>query len=227
MQIIYLDHTDSTNEYIKRFLQKGENVIVCAKMQTGGKGTKGRSFLSEGGGVYLSALVFHKNLSAREAFRIMAHAAVAVCRTAEKFGAAPEIKWANDVLISNKKLAGILIENAVSNGFLHHSIMGIGMNVLNDVSSLGGIAVSLAEAAQKNCTAQEVRDALIRNFLTPSSFEEYLGYAKFLGNEVQVTEGEEVYAATAKEILPDGRLKVQTASGERVLSSAEVRVRLR
>lgn len=226
MRIELVDTVDSTNEYIKKYLSEGENVIVCARRQTGGKGTKGRSFLSDEGGVYFSALQFYENLSADNAFRVMAHAAVSVCRTAEAFGLSPEIKWANDVYLSGRKLSGILIENGFSGGKIAWSIVGIGVNAQNDLSSLDGIAVSLSEAAGRQISAEDTREKLIENYCKPSSFEEYLSYIRFLGKRVQVTEGERKYAATARRVLPDGRLEIQTESGIRALSSAEISFRL-
>lgn len=226
MKIEFIDSVSSTNEYIKKYLSTGENVIVCARTQTGGKGTKGRSFLSSEGGVYLSALQFYENFPAEHAFRIMAHAAVSVCRTAEAFGLNPEIKWANDVLVTGRKLSGILIENGFSEGKIAWSIVGIGVNAENDLSGLGGIAVSLSEATGRRVTAIETRGKLIQNYCRESSFEEYLSYIRFLGKTVQVTEGERVYEAAARRVLPDGRLEIQTESGVRALSSAEISLKL-
>lgn len=226
MRIELIDSVDSTNEYIKKYLSEGGNVIVCARRQTGGRGTKGRSFLSREGGVYFSALQFYENFSAGNAFRIMAHAAVSVCRTAEAFGLAPEIKWANDVYLSDRKLAGILIENGFSGGNIAWSVVGIGVNAENDLSGLGSIAVSLSEAAGCRIGADEAREQLIQSYCKPSSFEEYLAYIRFLGKNIQVTEGERVYRATARCVLPDGRLEIETENGVRALSAAEISLKL-
>lgn len=222
MRIELLDSVDSTNEYIKKYLSAGENVIVCARVQTGGKGTKGRSFLSGEGGVYLSALTFYEDFPADSAFRVMAHAAVSVCKTAEAFGLKPEIKWPNDVFLNGAKLSGILIENGFSGGKLKWSIVGIGVNAENDVSPLGGIAVSLSEAAGKRITADKAREALVANYRTPSSFEEYLARVRFLGTRVKVTEGERSYDAVARRILQDGRLEIDDGTCVRSLSAAEI-----
>ena len=226
MKIELLETVDSTNDYIRKYLTGGEDVIVSARRQTGGKGTKGRSFLSGEGGVYLSALNFYSGIPAERAFRVMSHAAVSVCRTAQAFGVSPEIKWANDVLVSGRKLAGILIENGFSGGSLQWSIVGIGVNAENDVSGLGGIAVSLTEAAGRRIGADEAREALIENYCKPSSFEEYLSYIRFLGREVLVAEGERTYHAVARKILGDGRLEVEDAQGVRVLSAAEISLKI-
>ncbi|MDE6058499.1 MAG: biotin--[acetyl-CoA-carboxylase] ligase [Clostridia bacterium] len=226
MKIEHLTQVDSTNLYIRRYLPAGENVIVTADMQTGGKGTKGRGFLSDRGGVYLSALTFYSGFPAEQAFRVMAHAAVSVCRTAEAFGVVPEIKWANDVFVSGRKLSGILIENGFSGSELKWSIVGIGVNAENDLSQLRSIAVSLTEAAGRHITAEEAREKLIENYCKPSSFEEYLSYIRFLGNTVYVTEGEKNYRATALRILSDGRLEIDDGDKVRALSAAEISLKL-
>lgn len=224
MKIELLKSAVSTNESIKRYLPLREDVFVCAERQTGGKGTKGRSFLSEVGGVYLSALTFPEALPAREAFRVMAHAAVAVCRTVERFGAVPAVKWANDVLVGGKKICGILVENSLSGEFIDHSIVGIGLNVTNDVSALGGIATSLCECVSAVPSVEEVREELIRSYLRKSTFEEYLSRVGFLGERVQISEGGRVFSAVARAVLPDGRLEIEEDGAVRRLSSAEIKL---
>lgn len=222
MKIKRLKEVDSTNRYIKRYLAGGKDVIVTAKCQTGGLGTKGRSFLSGHGGVYLTALTFYDDLPESQAFRVMAHAAVAVCKTVEKFGVQPQIKWANDVFIGSRKITGILIENVISDGKIKASVIGIGVNVNNDVSALGGIATNLLDETGKKYSVRRVCNELIRNLKREYDFSVYLSYIRFLGQKVTVTERENQYTATALEILSDGRLRVKTDTGERVLSSAEI-----
>ena len=227
MRIEYLAETGSTNDYVKRYLADGEDAIVCAERQTGGRGTKGRSFASERGGVYLSALTFYDGVPASEAFRVMSHAAVAVCRTAEAFGAAPEIKWANGVFANGRKLSGILIENGISDGKLRWSVVGIGVNVCNDLSALNGIAISLSEAAGKPVSVEAAREELIRNLRRSDSFDDYLSYLRFLGREVTVVENGRAFCAKAIRVLRDGRLEIEEAGGApRALSAAEISLKL-
>lgn len=222
MRIELLDTVTSTNDYIKRYLGGREDVIVCAREQTGGKGTKGRSFLSPLGGVYLSALTFYDSLPAAEAFRVMAHAAVAVCRTAEAFGAPAEIKWPNDVYACGRKLCGILIENGFSGNRVSYSIVGIGLNVVNDLSLLGGIAVNLSECAGRSVSVDAAREKLIENYRRESAFRDYLSYVRFLGRNISVTEGGRRYSAVARSVLADGRLEIEENGVRRALSAAEI-----
>lgn len=226
MKIELLEETGSTNDEIRRYLDGGEDVIVCARRQTGGRGTKGRSFLSEEGGVYLTALTFYDDLPAEDAFRIMSHAAAAVCRTAEAFGISPEIKWPNDVLAAGKKLCGILIENVLSGGKVRASIVGIGLNVRNELRGLEEIAVGMKDLLQDPPEADAVRERLIGEYLRPSGFGEYCSHVKFLGRPISVTEGENTYSAVARRILPDGRLEIETERGIRALSAAEISIRI-
>ena len=226
MRIELLEEVSSTNDYIKKYLDGGEDVVVCARRQSGGKGTKGRSFLSGEGGVYLTALTFYEDLPSRDAFRIMTHAAVAVCKTAWKFGVSPEIKWPNDVLVGGKKLCGILIENVLSGGNVRASIVGMGVNVCNDLGPLGGVAVSLSELLSAPPSVEKVRSMLIENYKKGSSFEEYLSFVQFLGKEILVMESGMSYTAIACRILPDGRLEIKKDGNIRALSAAEITIRI-
>ena len=222
MKLEILEEVDSTNDYVKRYLSSGEDCIVCAKRQTGGKGTKGRSFLTREGGVYLTALNFYRDFPAKDAFLIMARAATAVCKTAERFGLNPEIKWPNDVYFAGKKLAGILVENILEGDEVKASIVGIGLNACNDLKGLSQIAISLSEAAGRRICAEEAREILIGNLQQDATFQDYLDRVRFLGREVLVVEGDKTYTAKAIQICSDGRLKVEREGEEALLSAAEI-----
>lgn len=222
MKIEILSEVESTNEYIKRYLASGEDRIVVAKRQTGGRGTKGRSFASREGGVYLTALTFYRGFFAKDAFLIMARAATAVCKTAEYFHLLPEIKWPNDVYLAGKKLAGILVENILEGEQVKASIVGIGLNVSNDLEELNGIAISLSEAAGREISPEEARGQLIQNLQHEDAFDEYLERVRFLGQEVLVVENGAAYPAKALEVCADGRLKVEREGKEVLLSAAEI-----
>ncbi len=226
MKIEYLFEVSSTNDYIRKYLEVGQDVIVCAERQSGGKGTKGRSFSSQIGGVYLTMLKFYENFPASDAFRVMANAAVAVCKTVESFGATPEIKWANDVFVSGRKICGILIENILDGGKIRASIVGVGLNVSNNLSGLEEIAIALSEIVQPTPKVERVRERLIDALQKSYDFEEYRSYIKFLGKNITVFEAGKTYRAVAREILPDGRLEIEQDGALRVLSAAEISIGL-
>ena len=143
MKIIQLEEVDSTNEYCKRLSGESE-VIVTAKRQSAGKGTKGRSFISDEGGLFVSVMRRYEKFDASQTFKIMVDSCVAVCRTLEFFGLNPVIRWANDVLVNGKKICGTLIENTFSGGDVSRSIIGVGININNALpEELKDIATSM------------------------------------------------------------------------------------
>ena len=117
-----------------------------------------------------------------------------------------------------------MIENAFSKEQIKSSIVGIGLNVCNDLSSLKGIAISLSEAAARRIEAEEAREELIRNFCLKSDFSEYLSRAAALGREISVLESGREYSAIVRSVCPDGRLEVEEKGVKRLLSSAEIKL---
>ena len=221
------DCISSTNDYIKTKREERENLIVVAREQTKGRGTKGRSFSSSQGGVYLSKLTFYKDFSAKNAFLIMAGAAVAVCKTLQTFGLQPKIKWANDVFVDNKKICGILIENVFSGNRVDSSIVGVGLNVCNALPvELNDIATTMQESAQKTFAVEEVEKTLIAFLSQEHTMQEYRSFLTFLGEEKTLIVGEEEKKATLLSVDDDGALWVGIEGKKEKFYSAEVSLRV-
>ncbi len=217
----------STNDYAKTKRAQGENLLVTADMQTGGRGTKGRSFSSQKGGVYLSELRFYEDFSARDAFQVMARAATAVCKTLCFYGIKPVIKWANDIFVNDKKICGILIENTFSGDKISSSVVGIGLNVCNALEEeLADIAITMAQATGKTFSVEEVRERLIEELQNSHTMDEYLSYIGYMGSRVTLVLGDERIPATLISVEKDGKLRAETSDGVRLFSSAEVSLRL-
>ena len=226
MKIIELEETDSTNEYLKR-LDGEEDTIVTAVRQTAGKGTKGRSFSSADGGLYISVMRFYKNFPASNAFKIMVDSCVAVCKTLEFFGINPAIRWANDVLVNGRKICGTLIENTLACANIRRSIVGMGINVNNTLpSELKDIAVSMSEIAGKKFDLQAVKNVHIASLQKSFTVVDYKKYIKWFGKEVTLHTDSETYTATALDITDEGRLVVNCNGKVLEISSAEVSLRL-
>lgn len=226
MRIIELSECDSTNEYLKR-LNGEEDTIVTALRQTAGKGTKGRSFSSADGGLYLSVMRFYENFSAANAFEIMINSCVAVCKTVEGFGIKPVIRWANDVLVNGRKICGTLIENTFAGANIRRSIVGMGINVNNELpSELRQIAVSMREILGNRLSLQTVKQAHIANLQKSFTIDDYKNYIDWFGKEVVLRTDKESYTATALDVTADGRLVVSRDGKIIEISSAEVSLRL-
>lgn len=226
MKIIELEETDSTNEYCKR-IDDGQDLIAVAKRQTSGKGTKGRSFSSVDGGLYVSVMRHYSDLSAKDAFKIMVNACVAVCKTLEYFGLKPQIRWANDVLVGGKKICGTLIENTFSGGNISRSIVGMGINVCNQLpNELKDIAVSMQDAANTNFAVAEVKTVLLKNLEKGFAISDYKKYIDWFNRKITIKTAQEEITAVALDVAEDGRLIAEIDGQVLKISSAEVSLRL-
>lgn len=226
MKIIELEEVGSTNEYCKQN-DCGEDLCAFATRQTAGRGTKGRSFISLDGGLYVSVMRHYENYSAENAFKIMVNGCVAVCRTLEKFGIKPLIRWANDVLVNGKKICGTLIENTFSNGKITRSIVGIGLNVNNGISAdIKEIATSVKEVTGKYFGLEEVKQVFLENIKKDFSIEDYKRYINWFGREVTLKTVEEERVVTALDVTQNGRLLVDWCGNMLEISAAEVSLRL-
>lgn len=222
-KILRFESLNSTNDYAKTLT---ENAFVLAKKQTGGRGTKGRSFSSNEGGVYLTKVSFDKKPTDK-AFLIMASTAVAVCKVLESYGVLPKIKWANDVYVNDKKICGILIENRLSGKFLSSSIVGVGLNVSNFLEEeLNPIATTLCSVLGQKISADEVADKLIDFLLEEYPIEEYVKRVGYLDREILLIEGEKQTKVYALKVDLDGSLLVKDGERVRAVRAAEVSVRV-
>lgn len=143
----------STNTVLKDLSSNGapSGTVVIADHQTGGKGRRGRSFVSPSGvGIYLSYL-FKPESGFDKISDLTSWTAVAVADAIKNsYGLDSQIKWVNDLLINRKKICGILTEVSVEgeSGFIDTCIIGIGINV-NEAASdfppeVSGIATSIS-----------------------------------------------------------------------------------
>ena len=217
----------STNDYAKSRLSLGQNLLVTAKRQTGGRGTKGRSFSSDKGGVYLTKLTFYGEEDKKTAFEILFSTAVAVCKTLQFYGLQPVIKWSNDIFVNDKKICGILIENTFSGQKIRASVVGVGVNINNALpEELKEIATTVKAETGKEYPVEEIRERLIENLHKDYSVEEYLSFIGYLGREITLILGEERIPATLLSVDKEGGLWVKIDGKERRFVSAEVSVRI-
>ena len=133
-----LDEVDSTNAEAKRIAleNKGLNFVLWAKSQKKGRGQAGNSwYSSDNKDVAVSFVYYPENINVLNQFDLnllvcnAVHFYVSQC-VKDKI---VQIKWPNDILIDNKKVAGILIENSVKGTKMEQCIIGIGLNLNSEV----------------------------------------------------------------------------------------------
>lgn len=228
MQIIKLKKTRSTQDYIKKLVKKQRNtredLFVVSAQQTGGKGTKGRSFSSNKGGVYLSYLHFHTGKKASCAFEINKTTSLAVIKTLLAFGVKAGIKWPNDIYVNGKKICGMLIENTLVGEYLDYSIIGIGLNVNNALEEeLAPIATTINKVTGKEANLESVLFTLIYNLQNPEKVSLYDDYLLFLGQRISVISRDgTTFTDIIDGVLEDGRLLLKSG---KILTAEEISIR--
>lgn len=125
---------DSTNDYIKRQLREGiilaEGHTVVAECQTDGKGRRGKVWVSPFGSHLYMTRYCQSADGLAAASGLSLAVGIAVLEAIGTFvDAEVKLKWPNDVLINNKKIAGVLVEAEGQSDGLCHLIIGIGINV--------------------------------------------------------------------------------------------------
>jgi BirA family biotin operon repressor/biotin-[acetyl-CoA-carboxylase] ligase len=134
MKCIHLDHVDSTNRYARSLAQhepRGPDVCIVACTQSAGRGTRGHTWQSPPGGLYLSVLQRALPASAVPTAECTRRTGDVVTEHLHAATALPiEIKPVNDLLLYGDKLGGILVEAVVEHGALTCLVTGVGINVL-------------------------------------------------------------------------------------------------
>jgi BirA family biotin operon repressor/biotin-[acetyl-CoA-carboxylase] ligase len=130
---IYLSSVNSTNDYLASALKKGslvEEMVVVAEYQEHGKGRGGHRWQSNRGeNLLMSVLLFPAFLSASGQFQLTRVASLAISDLLSSMNLETRIKWPNDLIVNQRKIAGILIENGITGKKLSHTIIGIGLNL--------------------------------------------------------------------------------------------------
>lgn len=225
MKILNFESLPSTNDYAKAHAAEGD-MIVTAKRQTAGRGSKNRSFDSGMGGLYITKLNHYTDFPASDVFRIMLSASLAVCRTMEDFGLRAAVKWPNDVFLNGKKACGILIENTFCGDKLALSVVGIGLNINNVLPpELKQIATTMSEVSGRNYDVDEVRGRLLFHLNEAYTIDEYREYIFFFGQKITLLQDGEKRAVTALDIDDKGRLVVDDNGKIQTVAAGEVSLR--
>lgn len=212
---------DSTNEYAKKLVFENNSTrYIISDSQSKGKGRDGRSFVSNEGGIFLSIVKDMEELP-RNTSLITGVAGAAVSKALDKLMIITFIKWPNDIILNKKKLSGILTE-CVNIEKKFRIIIGIGLNVNNDISAID-IATSL-QKEEINIDKDLLTSEIIRNFeelyekFLQNDLEEILDILNkksyVVGKRISVIKNLKKIELEALKVKSDGSLKVKYKSGE-------------
>jgi BirA family biotin operon repressor/biotin-[acetyl-CoA-carboxylase] ligase len=230
-RLVALDTVDSTNSEAWRRAEQGaeDGTLVWAREQTEARGRRGRRWVSGSGNLFFS-LVLRPECSPHEAAQLGFAAALAL---GDAIGsvAPPMIevryKWPNDVLLNDRKGAGILMESKMRGDGVEWVILGIGVNLCSHPEDLDPPATSLYfEGCPSSVAPVDLLESFTRHFMTwvnrwlDDGFapirQAWLSHARGLGEAIRVN--------LPKETL-DGRFKDLDADGTLVLEQPDGRIR--
>ena len=239
--IRYFKEIDSTNEEVKRIARAGEveGVTVIADKQTAGKGRLGRSWDSPSGNSIFMSILLRPQIRPDKASQITLMAGLAMCEAiCLVTGLDAKIKWPNDIVVSGKKVCGILTEMSAEMDGINYIVVGIGVNVNNtDFPGNLSYATSLKLEGQKEYQRREIIKVFLEKFEPYyMAYKEvptlemiipiYKRYCITLADKVKIIDSIKEYVATPLDINVDGSLVVKTEDGEiNTILSGEVSVR--
>ena len=152
----YLPEVDSTNAALLRLVNEDkatEGTVVLADTQTAGRGRLGKTWFSPPGvNLYLSVLL-QPAIRIDEVQTITLIGSLALADAIEAEGVVAQVKWPNDVLVNDKKIAGVLSEIELGQGQVKHLILGIGANLNVDRKTMDQLFGEVAPGATSLCEA--------------------------------------------------------------------------
>lgn len=239
--LVHQHTVDSTNLVAKTLAREGcpDGTVVTAEHQTAGRGRSGRNWTSLQEGAIQMSMVLRPQAPPAKAPSITQIGAASVALALESLGASPTIKWPNDVLLSGKKVCGILTEMTCELDQIHFIVMGIGINANIAVfpEDIRPIATSLIiEGHQRVDRPRLIAEVLnrfeplYRSFLQGNS-DPFLSVCRRLSwlkdKDISFSRNGEPQRGTAGNIDEQGRLEVTFADGTKdYLLSGEVHIGL-
>lgn len=236
-EVVYLKSIGSTNRHARMLAQEGaaHGTLVVADEQTAGRGRRGRGWISPAGDGIFMSLIVRPNVHPSQVAKLSLLTALAVAEAIEKeTGLDARIKWPNDIVISGRKVCGLLLEMTADEQCVYDVVAGVGINVHQKVfdEEIAQTASSLDLLGGKIYS----RPGLVRAFL--GAFENamelddeammraYCARSATLGSRVQVIALDGTYTGTAEGITDSGSLLVTDDAGQRhEVLAADVSVR--
>ncbi|MEO0206134.1 MAG: biotin--[acetyl-CoA-carboxylase] ligase [candidate division WOR-3 bacterium] len=229
----YLDEVDSTNEYAKKIINEAtDGTVILADIQNKGKGRLDRQWYSPEGGIYLSVIMLTD-----KPLLIPVIAGVAICEVFNSYNILLGIKWPNDILLNEKKVAGVLaeiVDTIVICG------IGINLNITEFPEELKDTATSIFLETKKrfdkmmvyNDLCRELDSAyqLLKKDMTRDILQKWRNYTVMFGKTVSIETPEKTVTGRVIDIagngaliltLPDGKIDKVLAGDCRIIKETK------
>lgn len=231
--ILELDTTPSTNTYainLIKEIQVAEGTVVFTHNQTKGRGQVGNTWQAESGKNLTFSLILHPNfLAIDKQFYLSKITSLAVFGMLTDFLNPSlydiKIKWPNDILVNDRKIAGILIENVLRGNFLQNSVVGVGINInQQSFNKVDKQATSLGILLQQDFNLKEMLHSFCKHFealylsLKQNNFgkitSNYLNQLYLLNEFATYQANEKTFVAKIMDVRENGLLVLSTEQSE-------------
>jgi BirA family biotin operon repressor/biotin-[acetyl-CoA-carboxylase] ligase len=242
-EIRYFDSIGSTNNEALAWAAQGASdlSLVIADEQTAGRGRLDRKWFTPKGTALAFSLILRPTLEEKLYLtRVTGLAALAVTDALRTYGLISQIKWPNDVLLSGRKVAGILVEAVWSGEEADCLVAGIGLNVLKGAVPFADLLLFPAASLEESLGPDVEREKVLRDILAGvlalrprlgsdsfmASWEQALA---FRGEQVQIEQGDgALLTGKLKGLEPDGSLQLSDEKGNSItVRFGDVRLRPR
>ena len=237
-KIKYFSNIPSTSWFAHELAEQHEGslhgMMIISREQTGGMGRLGRLWSSPKGGIW-ATLILKPSLPVDKMFMLTLVGSVAIAKVIrKKYQIGALIKWPNDIMIADKKLAGLLVEVNTHKEEMDYCLLGFGINVnvpleridsnirdrVTSISDELGYVVDPAKFLAACLKAFEIRYDQIEDGEYDSVVREWKAMSATLGRRVRVNKLSTSFEGEAIDVDKDGTLFVRKDNGtiERVIA---------
>ena len=197
-----------------------EEAVILARKQIAGSGRRGRKWFSPEGGLWFSVITKDRRKVKHNKIAGLL-TAFAVQNVLEKFVEDVWVKWPNDIMVSTKKIAGVLVDVSYLGGEPKYVVIGVGVNINNTFEGTGlrDVATSLKELTGREYSLDKILTMMLgelsmqyRMFFEKPEYikKEFAKKTKMVNRNVKVLTDEGVKGGVCVGIDVDGALVVES-----------------
>jgi BirA family biotin operon repressor/biotin-[acetyl-CoA-carboxylase] ligase len=229
----YFESIPSTIWFGKDLAEQGglddlHGLVIIAEEQTGGVGRMGRAWVSPIGGIWIT-IVLKPTIPIDHLFMLTLAGSVSVARVLRKmFDIGALIKWPNDIIIGDKKVAGILLELGAEGSQIKYCLVGMGIDanisIENLNESIRHMITSISHEMDKEIDRAALLAAILKEFeirydmIEQGEYEpvirEWKNFSSTIGRRVRINTLRNSFEGEAIDIDPSGALVVKRDNGK-------------
>ena len=240
-EVRFFDSIGSTNDEALKWAHEGarDMSVIVADEQTMGRGRMDRPWFTPPGTALAFSLILRPTFDEKPHLsRLVGLAALSITHALQSFGLSPQIKWPNDILLNQRKVAGVLLELVWAGEDVVCVVIGIGINVLKravpDTDILRFPGTSLEDVLGNSVEREKILKEILSAFLTlrpqvgaDAFMNQWGDVLAYRGRQVRVEMGaDQTVVGRLEGILSDGSLRLRDDNGKSVtVRFGDVRLR--